>query len=172
MSMFPIASQTVGSGGASSITFSSIPQNFTHLQVRCFARGTTSFSAGLSQYYFFNNDSTSGNYAWHGFYSDGSGSYSGATSSTNELVAQQVFADSSATSGIFGSTVLDILDYTNTNKYKTARLIGGHDNNGSGRVALYSGLWLSTSAINQLQIQTDGNLIQYSRFDLYGIQTA
>ena len=34
--MFPLGAVTVGSAGASSITFSSIPSTYTHLQVRAF----------------------------------------------------------------------------------------------------------------------------------------
>jgi hypothetical protein len=66
------------------------------------------------------------------------------------------------------------LDYANTNKYKTTRSIGGNDNNGSGFVSLISGLWLSTSAISNIEIiPLNGTLwTQYSHFALYGIKGA
>ena len=172
MSMVWIAGQTVGAGGASTITFSSIPQNFTHLQLRIFGRGTTSFSSGLSAYVFLNNDSTGANYVVHGLFGNGSGAFSTAILSSGTLGTQQVFADSSATSGVFGSVIYDFLDYTNTNKNKVSRSIGGWDGNGSGRVMLYSGAYLSTAAINQIQIATDGNLVAGTRADLYGITTS
>lgn len=80
--------------------------------------------------------------------------YRGAVSSTNP-----------------SAVVVDILDYANTNKNKTIRVLAGVDNNGSGEVALNSGLWPSTSALNTIKIlTTSGNLNQYSSFALYGIK--
>jgi hypothetical protein len=61
---------------------------------------------------------------------------------------------------------------TNTSKNKVSRSLGGFDTNGAGRVVLYSGLYLSTVAINQIQIATDGNLVAGTRCDLYGITTS
>ena len=171
MSMFPIASQTVGSGGASSITFSSIPQTFTHLQIRGIGRGTTSFSAGLSYYMQFNGD-TGNNYISHQVYGDGSTASSQASALRGNTLASQVFADSSAGSNVFGDVIVDILDYTNTNKNKTIKVLGGFDNNGSGRVSLNSSLWLNTNAITSIVVSTDGNLVQYSSFQIYGIQSS
>ena len=78
-----------------------------------------------------------------------------------------------ASSTSFASIVMDILDYTNANKYKTTRAIGGIDRNGSGFVAEESGLWRSTAAITSITIApTTGTFAQYSTFQLYGITTA
>jgi predicted patatin/cPLA2 family phospholipase len=74
---------------------------------------------------------------------------------------------------IFGAGVIDILDYANTNKYKTVRALSGHDNNGSGYVNFESGLWMSTSAITSIKLFTAGNVYaQYTQFALYGIKGA
>jgi hypothetical protein len=65
------------------------------------------------------------------------------------------------------------LDYTNTNKNKTARSLWGYDANGSGYVGLYSGLWRNTSAINRIDyVPASGTFPQYSSFALYGIKGA
>ena len=164
-----IQTVTVGSGGASSITFSSIPSTYTHLQIRGIGRGTTSFSAGLSLYMQFNGD-TGSNYVAHQLYGDGSTAGAQASTSRTNTGAFQVFADSSAGSNVFGDVVADILDYSNTNKNKTVRVLGGFDNNGNGRVSLNSSLWLNTNAISSIVITTDGNLVQYSSFALYGVK--
>ena len=73
---------------------------------------------------------------------------------------------------MFGATVCDILDYTNTNKYKTVRALSGHDQNGSGVIQLRSGFWRSTSAITSITISNDqiANIAEYTRFSLYGIK--
>jgi hypothetical protein len=65
---------------------------------------------------------------------------------------------------------MDILDYANTNKFKTTRTLEGYDANGSGNVSLTSGLWQSTSAINSITITAVGTFNQYSQFALYGVK--
>jgi hypothetical protein len=69
--------------------------------------------------------------------------------------------------------IFDILDYTNTNKYKTVRMLGGVDFNGSGEVDFMSGLWLNTSAITRIDFlpsYQSTQFQQYSSFALYGIR--
>jgi hypothetical protein len=71
----------------------------------------------------------------------------------------------------FTAEVIDILDYANTNKNKTVRSLAGYELNGSGGVALFSGLFDTTAAINALNIYLSvGNIGQYSSFALYGIK--
>ena len=70
---------------------------------------------------------------------------------------------------IFGTFIVDILDYANTNKYKTMRALDGFDANGSGYAVLWSGNWRSTSAVSTITI-TGGTFAQYSSFALYGIK--
>jgi hypothetical protein len=78
---------------------------------------------------------------------------------------------------VFGSLIMDILDYANTNKYKTTRGIIGFDTNGTvagygGRVGLISGNWRSTSAITSITFTVDNaaNYSANSKFSLYGIK--
>jgi hypothetical protein len=170
--MFHIAGQTIGAGGSSGVTFSAIPQTFTHLQIRVFGRGTTSFSAGLSAYFQLNGDGTGSNYAVHGLFGDGSSAFSSNATNAGTMSIQQALADSSAGANIFGVAIFDLLDYTNANKNKTARIIGGCDRSGSGRAILQSALYTPTSAITQIIVGTDGNFVQGSRIDLYGINSS
>jgi hypothetical protein len=66
--------------------------------------------------------------------------------------------------------LLIILDYANTNKYKTLRGLSGADNNGSGEIRFWSGLWQSTNAITSIKFfGNNGNWQQYSHFALYGV---
>ena len=164
-----IATVSVGSGGASTVDFTSIPGTFTHLQIRGITRGTRA-NINTNVYFGFNSDTTTGNYYGHGLY--GTGSAAGALakigSATNALIAS--VADT-GTASVFSGFVIDILDYANTNKYKTSRSLNGYDTNGDGQIWLQSGLWMSTSAITSIQI-TDplGNFKQYTQFALYGIK--
>ena len=66
--------------------------------------------------------------------------------------------------------MIDILDYSNTNKYKTARVLGGMDFNGSGSASLQSGLWMSTSAVTSITcISAGNNWTTGTQIALYGV---
>lgn len=163
-----IATVTVGAGGTSTITFSSIPSTYKHLQVRYFVR-TTSGSAGDMETIRFNGD-TGSNYAMHNVRGDGSGAYaSGATSQSSIDLFQAPGGGTAA--NIFGVGIIDILDYTNTNKYKTVRSLGGWDSNGVyQQIGLFSGLWLNTNAITSLTVAGGGGSAQYTTAALYGVK--
>lgn len=164
-----IATQIVGSGGASSITFSSIPSTYKHLQVRGLGRSSVS-GTSTNLFYKLNNDSTTSNYTYHILRGDGSTASAAGGTSLN-LIGNDVIVGDFGTSNTFGAVVWDILDYANTSKNKTSRLLGGNDRNGSGFIAFDSSLWLSTSAITQIELYPqNGSFKQYSHFALYGIK--
>ena len=170
MSMFPIASVTVGAGGASSYNFTNIPQTFTHLQLRVFMK--TSITGNVDTIYMQpNSDFVAGHYYAHVFFGNGSSASSTGFASIS-ATAYGTSPDNTSSSNIFGVAIIDILDYTNTNKNKTMRTLNGFDANGSGQVALSSMLWQNTAAITQLTGGANAGFLQYTRFDLYGIQTS
>jgi hypothetical protein len=166
-----IGTVTVGSGGASSITFSSIPSTYTHLQIRGIGRSSTA-SSGIVPIYIQLN-ATGSNHVSHWVYGDGA-----TATATNQSAANLMYAgyagQNSTTANSFGTSVVDILDYTNTNKYKTVRTLAGTDLNGSGRVGLFSGAWFgSTNAITQIDLYINAggdSFAQYSSFALYGVK--
>lgn len=166
-----IATVVVPSANQATVTFSNIPQIYTHLQLRIIARGTFSSSDDNLDGRF--NGDTGSNYAWHILYGGGSSAGATASSSTNYFMPGRM-TYSSSSANTYGVSVTDILDYTNTNKYKTVRSITGQDQNGSGIILLNSGLWQSTSAITSIDLfpHAGGNFVQYSHFALYGIRSA
>jgi hypothetical protein len=172
MAMMFISSQTLSTNG--NVVFSSIPQNFSHLQLRVVGRGLTTFADGLTMYLTFNGNNTSTHYQNHGLFGNGSSVSSINNLNVGIITVQQVFPDTNAATNIFGVAITDILDYTSTAKNKTIKTIGGYDRNGVGRALLYSGLWMppTPTAINQIAISTDGGFLAGSRFDLYGISTS
>lgn len=167
-----IATATVGSGGTTTVTFSSIPSTYTHLQLRFIARANYAgnvFSAAMR----YNSDSGS-NYTYHLMYGSG-GTTVSAFSGANQTVDYSANIMGTNTSNTFVGNIVDILDYKDTNKFKTIRTFGGGDINGAGgAVSFGSALWRSTSAINSIAISTNGygDLLQYSHFALYGIKGA
>jgi hypothetical protein len=153
-------SSVVLTASQNNINFNNIPQTYTHLQIR--AVGTNASGESAARVIF--NSDTGTNYSVHFMYGNGS------TVNASALTGQSnTYAGDFTTS--IGSFVLDILDYTNTNKYKSIKSLGGYDNNGSGSMYLVSGLWLSTAAITSITLQGgNGNFTQYSTFSLYGIK--
>ena len=134
------------------------------MQVRAFVRGTVGGRLEMR----FNGD-TGNNYAIHVTLGGGSTALSAAGTSTYRM--QLGYTDGDA--NIFSVNVADILDYTNTNKYKTMRALTGYDKNtlSSGEAALWSGVWMNTTAISSISFTySSGNLDQYSHFGLYGIR--
>ena len=167
-----IATVTVGSGGSATIDFTSIPSTYTHLQIRGIAR-TNRSNAAYDIVKLNVNSDTGNNYSHHFVYGDGSGTAAGATTSTNTIFNYYV-GTGFASANIFGTLIIDILDYANTNKYKTTRTLGGVDfNNGSfGFIVLGSGNWRNTNAITSISLapQAGNSFNQYTQFALYGIK--
>jgi hypothetical protein len=166
-----IATTTVGSGGVASVSFSSIPATYTHLQIRALVRTDRAGTAGDAIVVRFNSD-TGANYSNHQLNANGSTvSAFGAANSTSWNYVERA-ASNGMTSGIFGAVIIDILDYANTNKYKTGRELGGVDANGSGQINFASGGWRSTSAINAISLVASAGtgFIEFSSFALYGIK--
>lgn len=164
-----IATVTVGPSGSSSISFTSIPNTYKHLQVRYTAR-TAVNDVSDNVWSRFNSD-TGSNYSFHLVEANGSSvSAAGGASQTRALFGR--CTSNTAVANNFGGAVVDILDYADTNKYKTLRTLAGDDNNGTGSIRYESSLWLSTSAVNSITITTGGfvNFLQYSKFALYGIK--
>ena len=165
-----IATVTVGSGGASSIEFTSIPGTYQHLQVRYVCRGVR--SNVREDFVWQLNGDTASNYVYHRLL--GHGSSAAADASTGVSYGYtSLIAGANLTANIFGAGVLDILDYADTSKFKTARTLGGVDGNGNTDVGIYvtSSLWRSTSAVTSIKLYGfNANLAQHSTAALYGIK--
>ena len=156
----------------SEIEFTSIPSTYTHLQIRGIAR----VSRATTETYLrlrFNND-TGTDYSYHGI--NGNGSTTGVDAGSNDTFIETLrFPGSTSSANIFGAVVIDILDYANSNKYKTARILGGADQNGANSsIWIHSGNWRDTSVISSIKLleAVTGNFEPYSHFALYGIKGA
>ena len=164
-----IQTVTVGAGGQSSASFTVIPATYKHLQVRAFMQNNRG-TFGTSTYLLRINSDSGSNYYNHVL--AGSGSTASASAYSDTAVNPND-ASGTGVSGVFGVSVIDILDYTNTNKNTTVRMLNGVDVNGSGGfVSLNSALWNNTAAITTLTITPAHGTLwnQYSSFALYGIK--
>ena len=166
-----ISTVTVGSGGSADITFSSIPSTYKHLQIRGIARSTAAQNfAGFRMQIGNGSVDTGANYSEHLLSGNGSSTSSSAqTNQSNMFIG--VTSAGNDTSNSFAGLVFDLLDYADTNKYKTTRSIGAIDLNGSGIIEYHSNSWRSTSAVNTIKLYlSGGNFAQYSSLALYGIK--
>jgi hypothetical protein len=170
-----IATTTVGASSVSSITFSSIPSTYKHLQIRYIVKSSRTGNPLDELNLRFNGDSGT-NYAQHALAGDGSTVFANNVLNGNNMELGSGFIGDSESGSQFGVGVVDILDYASTTKTKVVRMIGGVDFNGvigsyPGRIGQGSGLWNSTSATTSLTFFSDnGNITQYSSFALYGIK--
>ena len=162
-----IQTVTVGAGGSASISFTSIPSTYKHLQIRALSR-TDRAVTYTSNIIRFNSDTTNSNYSQHEIM--GNGSTASAGGGANSAI-YTLIPGTSTTASVFEGEVIDILDYADTNKYKTVRILSGYDGNGAGVIFFGSGSWRNTNAISSISLTaTSGNIVQYSQFALYGIR--
>jgi len=162
-----IATTTITAGTAASITFSSIPTTYTHLQIRMSARTDFALSIPIDVYIEFNGDTSYTGYRNHRLKGDGATATAGTSASYD---IHKITPAASTTASVFGGCVVDILDYANTNKNTTVRYLGGVDLNGSGNIVFGSVLWPFTTAVNQIKLLADGSFVAGSKFALYGIK--
>jgi hypothetical protein len=161
----------VGTGSSGTISFTAIPSTYTHLQLRSIARGTQSGAFTNMTLRVGNGSIDSGsNYTYHRLFGNGSAvTADGAASQTSGLFG---ITGTGAGSNTYYTSVIDFIDYKNTNKFKTLKSLDGYDNNGDGFVFLQSFLWRSTSAITNIELTLGGgqNITTASQFALYGIK--
>jgi hypothetical protein len=172
-----LAVVSVGAGGLSSVTFTGVPSGYKHLQLRIFAQ-TNRATYGTDNVSLQVNGDTGANYIYH--YLRGSGSAAtAAASSTSETSIIELLSQGAGTttSGVFGTGIVDILDYGSSAKNKTIRSLNGSDLNGAysgsyGYVSLVSGLWRNTAPITSLTLApvSGSAFTQYSSFALYGVK--
>lgn len=173
---FESIATATGTGSSGTITFSSIPSTYKHLQIRFIAKASPTTVSVRDVQIQFNSD-TANNYARHNLYGTGStASALGVDSTISNFIAIQGAACNSDASlaNIVGTGIVDIHDYASTTKNKTVRAINGIDTNGVGAgfyIQLTSGLWIQTAAINSVTLAlSSGNFTTQTQFALYGIK--
>jgi hypothetical protein len=157
-----IETKTVGSGGAASIDFTSIPQTYTDLVLKVSARSTDNTGdLGIKL-----NTSTS---SFSRRVLRGSGSAASSTSGSDNYVGG--LNPSTYTASTFGNAEIYIPNYAgSTNKSISVDSIT--ENNATEAFAfMIASLWSNTAAITGISLYnfTSGNLAEHSTASLYGI---
>ena len=167
MSVFlqPIYTQTVGSGGAATVTFNNIPQTFTDLKVEISARATSAsypalamdFNGDNSSVYsrttLYNSSGTVGSSRSSGTFFDEVGNVPGTGTTANTFSVISIYVPN-YTGGNFKSLIVDNVGETNG----TSPIIQ----------TLVAGLFRKTDAVTKIDFG-GATFAQYSTFSLYGV---
>jgi hypothetical protein len=166
-----IATATVDSSGASSISFGNLPQNYVHLQLRYSCRGVASSGTEATMIY---ASPHAANGYYHYLQGDGASIASGNSGGLSFATLIGYMPNNANSTYIFSGGIIDILDYSSSSKIKTYRGLSGFDSNGSGWVSLHSGINNDISPITTLTMSNNSatNLAPGSTFALYGIRGA
>ena len=167
-----IATVTVGSGGASSIAFSSIPNTFTDIKLVISAR-TNQSAYNDNSIVLFNSDAGA-NYTTRRVNAEGSTVDSSTATSQNGLYYLN-FNGSSATSNTFCNNEMYIPNYTSSNQ-KSFSVDRAIENNSSTEnlLSIFAGIWTGTAAITSISIAPfyGTSFDQHSTATLYGIKNS
>lgn len=162
---------TVGSGGASSVEFTGIPQTgYTDLVIKTSVRDTFNANA-LDHWIRFNGVTT--NYTWRK--AQGSGSATSSSSGTTDpFTVLGVGTGGASTANTFGNYEVYIPNYTSSN-FKSINVDAVGENNATQAFQVFNaGLWSNTAAITSIQFipQSGGGWAAGSTFYLYGVVNA
>ena len=162
-----IASVTVGSGGASSIDFTSIPSTYTDLCIKLSGRINSTNVGWYDANITFNGSGSS--YTGRYLYGNGSSTYSGTETSITVRTSSNV-----VTANTFGNAEIYIPNYAGSN-YKSVSIDQVAENNATlGLDMITTSLWSNTAAINQVTLTpiSSTTWLQYSTAVLYGISNS
>lgn len=156
---------TVGAGGASTITFSSIPSTYTDLKVVLSARGTTSATWSDISLLF---NGSSANFTAKMLYTTGLSVFSDPITNTLRIPGP------SSTASTFGNLEIYIPNYASSNNKSWSSDTVTENNSSLANAVLNSliaGLWSNSAAINSISFSADGGgtFVQYTTATLYGI---
>lgn len=165
-----LAEVTVGAGGASDITFSSIPSTYTDLVCVLSGRGSSTSAGNTQNFFNIRPNSSTSNYTYKRLYNDG-GTPASDSGSYSYLPSYQ------ATASSYGSTSIYIPNYTSTTTAKSMSIDTLFETNGTGIIMGFQALlWNDTTAISSLAltnvINSNGSASsfeQYTTAYLYGI---
>jgi hypothetical protein len=165
---FELISTQILTGTASSVTFSSIPGTYKHLQLRVTARSS---STGNATGLLVRCNGVSGtSYSTHNLYGPGSGLASEGFANLDAFYRLSI-PDDGLAANAYGGQIIDIMDYSLTTKNKTLRANTGYIASGVQNINLVSGAFNSTNAVTSLSLTPQAGLLKSSsRFSLYGIQ--
>lgn len=173
---FELISTAYGTGSSDTITFSSIPQDYKHIQFRCVVKNNAN-SGAVDWGIRINNQSVTA-YRGHRLRGTTAAVQSGDTGggTTDRIyITEGITGSTTGYTDIYTGSIIDILDYSSTVKNSTVRLFGGtvQTSGGQNRVYLQSGMIDGTGAVSTITFVPSSagqNITSASRISLYGIR--
>jgi hypothetical protein len=164
-----IATVTVGSGGASTIDFTSIPTTYTDLQIRVSLRRSTS---GLTDLGITFNGATG--YYYRRLFGNGSSVFAGGATNSSFYYVEDTMPGTDYTANTFNNGMIYIYNYNSSNVQKAMLGDVVTENNATASSVNMSGaFWDSNSPITSISLKSGvGSLAEYSTATLYGIKAA
>jgi hypothetical protein len=159
---------------ATQLVISNIPQNYKHLQLRIITRADSAVTTSVLGFQINSDAGANYGYGSHAIKGNGTSvtSYNGGGTGYPTVRCFDI-PGASSSSDVWGSGIIDILDYSSTTKNKTVKSFGGVALSGINSISLVSGVWFSTAAITRLQINTSSTPFLISpgtEARLYGIR--
>jgi hypothetical protein len=168
-----ISSVTVGAGGVSTISFSSIPQTYTDLVLKLSARSSS--ASGATYAYIQFNGSGGTAYSQKRVYGTGSSVASNSDSNLANTGGAMLINGNDRTANVFGSAEAYIPNYTSSIN-KSISIDSVEENSATSQAYdfLSAALWANTSAITSITLtpESSANFTQYSIASLYGIKNS
>ena len=163
-----IASVTVGSGGAATMSFTSIPQTYTDLYLTISGR---SAAAVFNSDIFANINGQTTAHNWKIIIGTGTSVASQGSTADNGRVG--IMPSATATGNTFSNTAVYYPNYTGSTQ-KSYSSDSVMENNGTGAYSeLVAGINTNTTAISSITVASgNGNFVQYSTATLYGIKSS
>lgn len=181
---YDLLETTTLASNANSVTFTGLGSysDYKHLQLRMVGGIYHSYSGTYyKDYYLTLNGDTGSNYAWSRL-----GRFSSMSSFSSTLESTAVGSQSNVTMNLlptqnedydyFAGSVIDILDFSSTNKNTTIRALGGYAASLWGGIYMRGGAWFNTNAVTSITLTPTAeppNTVQFraeSRFSLYGVK--
>jgi hypothetical protein len=156
-------------GGNATISFTSIPQTYKHLELRVYGRTNASGTGAIDGFMTFN--SVSSNYNWHEIVgSQNTTKNASAGVNTTQIQFMRNCLPRASESG-YGFSVATIIDYTSAN-FKSVNIRCGWMNASIGGVSVVTGSSTITSAITRMDLTVEGGATWTSDtvLQLYGIK--
>jgi hypothetical protein len=167
-----LASNTVGSGGVGSVTFSSIPATYTDLVIKGSVRTNNNAVFDNLQVRF--NSDSGANYSRLFLSAEGAGTNSFKATGNTAIFASYSLNAANSTASTFSNTEIYIPNYTSSNQKSISLDSVVAPNAATGYLTLFTGLWSGTAAITAIELAPNSGTLfnQYSTFYLYGIKNS
>jgi hypothetical protein len=176
-SSFESIASVTATSGQTTISFTSIPQTYKALQIRGMVRSTGDSIGNFATFITPNPGSGTEN-TFHSLRGNGStATRVGYATGTYSNIPIDGNPGNQATSNLFGTFIVDVIDYADVSKNKVFKIETGLERPdltaGSQIINLSSSLWLSTNAITSINLFDSGpGFVAGSTFSLYGIKGA